>query len=207
MAGGASGKGGVADASLNVVPFIDLLACTICFLLVSAVWTQFAKINVEQALPKRSPGKVTQTNEPKINIAITSAGYVVNLSNADKLTPPQPELAVPTKIPLLSSEIQLCRGKGTVADCQGDIERYRKYDRVKLHEVLAMYLKAANMGDKVKIMVAAADPVQYIHLISTLDAILTVCDAKDPAVCLKNPSVGDVNLLKAEGFDVLELTK
>lgn len=205
MGGGSSGKGGVADASLNVVPFIDLLACTICFLLVCAVWTQFAKIDVDQALPR--PGKPTAKAlvEPKINIAITSAGYVVNLWNADKLAQPHAELVVPQKIGLLSDQVNVCRGKGTAIDCHGNIEHYKKYDRAKLREVLLTMMQTAGLGDKVKIMVVAADPVEYMHLIATLDAILSVCDANDKAICLKNPSVGDVNLLSAEGFVVSEL--
>ena len=48
MAGGGpapeSGKKGkkALDATLNLVPFIDLLSCCISFLLITAVWTQIA---------------------------------------------------------------------------------------------------------------------------------------------------------------------
>ena len=45
-----SGKGGKKplDASLNLVPFIDLLSCCISFLLITAVWTQLARMDVQQ---------------------------------------------------------------------------------------------------------------------------------------------------------------
>jgi biopolymer transport protein TolR len=33
------------DASLNLVPFIDLLSCCLAFLLITAVWTQLASID------------------------------------------------------------------------------------------------------------------------------------------------------------------
>lgn len=34
------------DASLNLVPFIDLLSCCIAFLLITAVWSSVARIDV-----------------------------------------------------------------------------------------------------------------------------------------------------------------
>ena len=205
MGGGSSGKGGVADATLNVVPFIDLLACTICFLLVSAVWSSMARIDVDQALPKASktPPKEPPKPEPKINIAITPTGYLVNLFNADKLTTPKPELTMPKKIPTIG-EFKLCRGKGSVADCKGNIEVFKKYDRPKLRETLEGFMRDAALGDKVKIMVAANDKVQYVHLIGTLDAVLGSCEDPAKKSCLKNPSVGDINLLRAENFTTFD---
>jgi biopolymer transport protein ExbD len=43
------------DADLNLVPFIDLLVCCICFLLLTAAWTQLAQIRGFQR-PERVPG-------------------------------------------------------------------------------------------------------------------------------------------------------
>lgn len=37
------------DAALNLVPFIDLLSCCIAFLLITAVWTSIARIDVSHA--------------------------------------------------------------------------------------------------------------------------------------------------------------
>jgi hypothetical protein len=198
MGGGSSGKGGVADATLNVVPFIDLLACTICFLLISAVWTQMSRVDVDQALPKASktPPKEQPKKEPKINVAITPSGYLVNLFNLET----KPELAQPKRIPT-DGEFRLCRGKGTASNCQGQIEVFKKYNRPELRKTLAGFMKEAGLGDKVKVMVVASDKVQYLHLIGTLDAILSSCiDDAAKKNCLRNPAVGDQNLLKAEGF-------
>jgi biopolymer transport protein TolR len=44
---GKSGKRPL-DASINLVPFIDLLSCCISFLLITAVWTQLARMDVSQ---------------------------------------------------------------------------------------------------------------------------------------------------------------
>jgi len=45
-----SGKGGkkALDAAINLVPFIDLLSCCLSFLLITAVWTQLARMDVTQ---------------------------------------------------------------------------------------------------------------------------------------------------------------
>ena len=61
-------------------------------------------------------------------------------------------------------------------------------------------MRDAGLDDKTKVMVAANDKVQYLHLIGTLDTVLTACKDPEKKMCLKNPSVGDVNLLLAEGF-------
>ena len=202
MSGNTSGKGGVADASLNVVPFIDLLACTICFLLVSAVWTHLSKIDVEQALPRISERPRTEPAPPpppKINVAITPSGYRINLWNADKLVAPRPELQNVRLVPTTGT-YQSCRGKGSAADCRGTLETYKRYDREALRRVLAELMQASGQGEKTRVMVAAADDVPYVHLIGTLDAILQTCDPQQPGQCLKAPLIGDINLLRAEGF-------
>jgi biopolymer transport protein TolR len=54
MAGGmdvGGGKGGKKslDVSINLTPFIDLMAVTISFLIMTAVWTQIGRLQVAQA--------------------------------------------------------------------------------------------------------------------------------------------------------------
>lgn len=48
---GGSTKGGKKplDAMINLVPFIDLMAVTIVFLIMTAVWTQLGRLQVSQA--------------------------------------------------------------------------------------------------------------------------------------------------------------
>jgi len=48
--GGGGGKGKKPlDATINLVPFIDLMAVTIVFLIMTAVWTQLGRLQVSQA--------------------------------------------------------------------------------------------------------------------------------------------------------------
>jgi biopolymer transport protein ExbD len=66
------------DVEINLVPFIDLLSCCICFLLISAVWTQVARIDVKPApnLPADSP----PPDEPAIKLTVTikPSGYTLS---------------------------------------------------------------------------------------------------------------------------------
>lgn len=66
------------DAEINLVPFIDLLSCCICFLLISAVWTQVAKIDVKPA-PNAPAEQMTPPSEQavKLTVHIRGAGYWV----------------------------------------------------------------------------------------------------------------------------------
>jgi biopolymer transport protein ExbD len=45
--GGKSGKKSV-NADLNLVPYIDLLTCMVAFLLITAVWSQLARLEAHQ---------------------------------------------------------------------------------------------------------------------------------------------------------------
>lgn len=66
------------DASLNLVPFIDLLSVLISFLLATAVWTQVAKIDVKHE-PTACCGEPSEPYEgPKLAVSIKAAGYTVH---------------------------------------------------------------------------------------------------------------------------------
>lgn len=57
---GGGGKGGKKplDVNINLVPFIDLMAVTIVFLIMTAVWTQIGRLQVSQS------GQSSDTSEP-----------------------------------------------------------------------------------------------------------------------------------------------
>jgi biopolymer transport protein ExbD len=46
--GGRGGRRKPINAELNLVPYIDLLTCMVAFLLITAVWTQLARLQVAQ---------------------------------------------------------------------------------------------------------------------------------------------------------------
>lgn len=72
--GGSGGKKSL-NSELNLVPYIDLLTCMVSFLLITAVWTQLARLQVSQkgqgqAGEDAPPEKVT-----KIVIVVNDSGF------------------------------------------------------------------------------------------------------------------------------------
>jgi len=72
--GDKSGKKSV-NADLNLVPYIDLLTCMVAFLLITAVWSQLARLNVHQ----KGQGQAGEDTPPekvfKLNVVVTSEGF------------------------------------------------------------------------------------------------------------------------------------
>ncbi len=86
MAGAApqehTGKGGKKslDAELNLVPFIDLLSCCISFLLITAVWTQIAGLQV--ASSGGPPEQQKQEATIDVKLMLTEKGYSLSMAGA-----------------------------------------------------------------------------------------------------------------------------
>ena len=78
-----TGKGGkkALDAELNLVPFIDLLSCCISFLLITAVWTQIAGLQVASSGgPPDQQQK--QENTIDVKLLVTEKGYSLTMAGA-----------------------------------------------------------------------------------------------------------------------------
>ncbi len=77
MAGGMdlgnSGKGGKKplDTAINLVPFIDLMAVLIVFLIMTAVWTQLGRLQVSQSGQSVSDSEPPPTTLQPISMLIT----------------------------------------------------------------------------------------------------------------------------------------
>jgi biopolymer transport protein TolR len=70
--GGHGKKRKSLDATINVVPAIDLLSCCISFLLFTAVWTQISRLQVQQ-LGTGAPLDLTQEQLQQKALAVTLA--------------------------------------------------------------------------------------------------------------------------------------
>jgi biopolymer transport protein ExbD len=72
--GGKAGKKSV-NADLNLVPYIDLLTCMVAFLLITAVWSQLARLEAHQ----KGQGQAGEDTPPekvfKLQIVVTSEGF------------------------------------------------------------------------------------------------------------------------------------
>ena len=76
-------KGGkkALDAELNLVPFIDLLSCCISFLLITAVWTQIAGLQVASSGGPPDPQQKEETTID-LKLLLTEKGYSLTMPGA-----------------------------------------------------------------------------------------------------------------------------
>ncbi len=79
--GGKSGKKSL-DAALNLVPFIDLMAVTIVFLIMSAVWTQLGRLQVSQSGQSQSESEPPPTQLQPITILITEKDLKITVGGS-----------------------------------------------------------------------------------------------------------------------------
>src|SRR5436305_7747953 len=72
--GGQHGRKSV-NADLNLVPYIDLLTCMVAFLLITAVWSQLARLNVHQ----KGQGQAGEDTPPekvfKLIVLVNGEGF------------------------------------------------------------------------------------------------------------------------------------
>ena len=81
---GTGGKGGKKplDATINLVPFIDLMAVTITFLIMTAVWTQLGRLQVSQSGNSASEEPPPQTQLQPITVLITEKELKITVGGA-----------------------------------------------------------------------------------------------------------------------------
>jgi len=88
-----TGKGGKKplDASLNLVPFIDLLSCCISFLLITAVWTQLARMDVTQKGQGAAGAQDEKPPEPTVTLTlfVNKDGYTFAKSTGESTDIPK----------------------------------------------------------------------------------------------------------------------
>lgn len=72
---GGKGKKSV-NVELNLVPFIDLMTVCITFLLITAVWTQTGRINIDQSVQRAQEKPKEQKEPPKrLIIMLDKSGF------------------------------------------------------------------------------------------------------------------------------------
>src|SRR6267378_2101979 len=79
-----TGKGGkkALDVEFNLVPFIDLLSCCISFLLITAVWTQIAGLQVASSGgPPEQQTKQETTID--VRLLLNDKGYQLTMAGAN----------------------------------------------------------------------------------------------------------------------------
>ena len=82
--GGKAGKKSV-NADLNLVPYIDLLTCMVAFLLITAVWSQLARLEAHQ----KGQGQAGEETPPEkiVKLVVVVNGEGFNLVAGDDQQP------------------------------------------------------------------------------------------------------------------------
>ena len=84
--GGGGDRKKPLNAELNLVPYIDLLTCMVAFLLITAVWTQLARLKVDQ----HGQGPIDTldaTDKTKIAVVVHDDGFNLIVGSDQKPLP------------------------------------------------------------------------------------------------------------------------
>jgi len=104
---GGSGRRRSLDAEVNLVPFIDLLSMCICFLLMTAVWTQLGSVQVKQAngseaaataVEKTIDLEVKFVSSSEASFTLKKAGKVLKQFKANGLSPAELQARADTEL-------------------------------------------------------------------------------------------------------------
>ena len=82
--GGGGDRKKPLNAELNLVPYIDLLTCMVAFLLITAVWTQLARLKIDQR--GQSPEE-TVVDTFRVAVVVHDDGFNVIVGNDQKPLP------------------------------------------------------------------------------------------------------------------------
>jgi biopolymer transport protein TolR len=158
--GGNRGKKAL-DAELNLVPFIDLLCSLISFLLMTAVWTQIARLELKQgnaAPPDPNSTPPPKTDTVDLRVEVHEKGFTIVENN---------KIEIP--IPCTAAQcVTITKGKDKDGHDTNDIES--KYDYVALTAKLKE--EKAKYPDNKNVTVVIADGVPYNEMIHTMDTSL-----------------------------------
>jgi biopolymer transport protein TolR len=145
--GGGKKKKKSLDATINVVPAIDLLSCLITFLLYAAVWTQISRLQVQQ-LGTGAPDPAQLEQQQKslmVTLAMGERGFNLTTSAGSSVD-----------VPSLGRTSE----GATLFDLKALGERLKQLKN--------------DYPDQSAITVQAEDTVAYGDLVSVIDSCLAV---------------------------------
>jgi len=73
--GGAGGSKRATNSDINMIPFIDLLMCTIAFLLITAVWVTNSRIPADAQVPGPERGDRIPQPERMLHLDVVEDGF------------------------------------------------------------------------------------------------------------------------------------
>lgn len=75
--GSGGGKQREVNQEVNMIPFIDMLLVTVAFLLITAVWVTFSRMEARANLPGPEQGPITHT-EKTMHVFVEKSSFVVS---------------------------------------------------------------------------------------------------------------------------------
>lgn len=158
--GGARGKKSL-DLEIPLVPFIDLLCSLIVFLLMTAVWTQIARLELKQGNAAPNPDQQEKKDENRqkdLRVEVHEKGFTIVEDN-------KIETAIAcTNLPCNKVE-KVKKEDGKELDDLKSFYDYATLD-AKLKEIKTKYPDQSNL------VVVVADGVPYNEMIRTMDTSL-----------------------------------
>lgn len=153
--GGSKGGKKPLDTAINLVPFIDLMAVIITFLIMTAVWSQISRLQVSQSGgPSDSPP--TETKTLPLNLIVSEKGFTLSSGGTA------------IEIPKVSGNFIYCHPTGT-----DKLEDNKCDENASL--IGALKKVKAEVPDQRNITVQAEDGVKYKDLVKVIDA----CNLQD----------------------------
>ena len=150
--GGKKGGKKSLDTAINLVPFIDLMAVTISFLIMTAVWNQINRLTVSQSGAPTESSAPTE-NTIQLNLLMTDKGFTLSAG---------PNVV---EIPKANGAYVFCHTSG-----QDKID-----DRCDDNTLVGALKKIKSVTEQRNITVQCEDGVQYNDLVKVIDA----CNLKD----------------------------
>jgi len=94
---GGKGRGKSMNADLNLVPFIDFLSCLLAFLMITAVWSEIAALEQEQAVSNNNtpPPETQEEPVPPLVVHISKDRVRAERKKDDPANPPLEVAKVP----------------------------------------------------------------------------------------------------------------
>ncbi len=86
VGGEGTGRCNRVDAALNLVPYIDLLTCMLAFLLITAAWSQLARLSIAQK-GEAEQGEETGRDGPRVAVLIHADGFNVVVKDQETVIP------------------------------------------------------------------------------------------------------------------------
>jgi biopolymer transport protein ExbD len=135
------------NVELNIIPFIDLMSCLTCFLLITAVWVNIAQLNIQPKGKTRDQAQVQQDDEHvTLSVLVQSDKIWVGLSRVNEFQ------EIPKK---------------------GDDQDWDKLETtLKEHKASAFFTDRADLEIAAESTVTA--PVKYQDIIHAMDIAVKV---------------------------------